>query len=115
MPSPEIRDAIEMNSWLRKTFVFVIVLNKYDVFAVVPDQVLIQPAVQEIKDLGEMIVVCANTQQRLTAKMLPALLRPLIHSYGSPRHMPSLRSSVPPPLFGLYKATFSQTVGHPAD
>ena len=41
MPSPEIRDAIEMNSSLRKKFAFVILLNNYDVFAMVREKVLI--------------------------------------------------------------------------
>ena len=76
IPSPEIRDAIEMNSSLRKKFVFVILLNKYDVFAMVREKVLIQQAVQKIENLGGMIVVCATTQQRLTAKDVTRTLAP---------------------------------------
>ena len=76
MPSPEIRDAIEMYSSLQKTFAFVILLNKYDVFAMVREKVPIKPAVQEKENLGEMIVVCATTQQRLTAKDVTRTVAP---------------------------------------
>ena len=104
IPPPQIRDAIEMNSSLRKEFAFVILLNKYYVFAMVRERVLIQPAVQEIENLGEMIVVCATTQQRLSAKDVTRTVAALYTLRRFPRHMLSLRSSVPPPLFGLYKA-----------
>ena len=76
MPSPEIRDAIEMNSSLRKKFAFVILLNKYDIFAMVREKVLNQPAVQEKETLGEMIVVCATTQQRLNTKDVSRTVAP---------------------------------------
>ena len=68
MPSPEIRDAICMNASLRKKFSFIVLLNKYDLFAMVREPILIQPTVQEIENLGEMIVICATTQQRLQAQ-----------------------------------------------
>ena len=76
MPSHEIRYAIEMNSSPRKKFALVILLNKYDVFAMVREKVLIQPAVQEIENLGEMIVVCATAQQRLTDKDVTRTVAP---------------------------------------
>ena len=52
-----------MNSSLRKKFAFIVLLNKYDIFAMVHERMLIQPAVQEIENLGDMIVICATTQQ----------------------------------------------------
>ena len=52
MPSPEIRDVIGMNSSLRKKFAFIVLLNKYDIFAMVHERMLIQPAVQEISKFG---------------------------------------------------------------
>ena len=57
-----------MNSTLRKKFTFLVLLNKYDVLGMVHDPMLIQPAVQEIENLGDMIVVSATTQQRMIAR-----------------------------------------------
>ena len=76
MPSPEIRDAIEFNSSLPRKFGFVILLNKYDIFAMVREKVLMQPAVQKKENLGEMIVVSATTQQQLTAKDVTRTVAP---------------------------------------
>ena len=70
-PPHEIQDAIEINLLLRKKFAFVILLNKYDVFAMVREKVLIQPAVQEIENLGKMIVVCATTAKDVTRTVAP--------------------------------------------
>ena len=68
MPSNEVRDAVQMNSTLRKKFTFLVLLNKYDVLGMVHDPMLIQPAVQEIENFGDMIVVSATTQQRMIAR-----------------------------------------------
>ena len=95
MPSPEIRDAIEMNSSLRKKFAFIVLLNKYDIFAMVHERMLIQPAVQEIENLGDMIVICATKQQRLMAKEVSRTVTPpytLVRfppSYANPEIMRS--------------------------
>ena len=42
----------------------------------VHERMLIQPAVQEIENLGDMIVVCATTQQRLMAKEVSRVVSP---------------------------------------
>ena len=76
MPSPEIRDAICMNPSLRKKFSFIVLLNKYDLFAMVREPILIQPTVQEIENLDEMIVICATTQQRLQAQEVNRTVAP---------------------------------------
>ena len=76
MVSNEVRDAITMNSTLLKKFSFLVLLNKYDVFGMVHDPILIQPAVQEIENLGDMIVVSATTQQRLMARNIARQVSP---------------------------------------
>ena len=76
MVSNEVRDAITMNSTLLKKFSFLVLLNKYDVFGMVHDPILIQPAVQEIENLGDMIVVSATTQQRLMARDIARRVSP---------------------------------------
>ena len=76
MLSPEIRDAICMNASLRKKFSFIVLSNKYDLFAMVREPILIQPTIQEIENLGEMIVICATTQQRLQAQEVNRTVTP---------------------------------------
>ena len=76
MPSNEIRDAIELNSSLRKKFSFIVLLKKKDIFCMVHEQMLIQPAVQEIENLGDMIVVSATTQHRITAREVSRTVAP---------------------------------------
>ena len=68
IPSDEVRTAIELNPPLYRKFAFLVLLNKYDVLGMVHDPMLIQPAVQEIENLGEMICVSANTNNRVFAK-----------------------------------------------
>ena len=68
IPSDEVRTAIELNPPLYRKFAFLVLLNKYDVLGMVPDPMLIQPAVQEIENLGEMICVSAHTNNRVFAK-----------------------------------------------
>ena len=67
-PSDEVRTAIEMNPPLFRKFAFLVLLNKYDVFGMVHDPMLIQPAVQEIENLGDMMCVSAHTNARIFAK-----------------------------------------------
>ena len=76
MPSNEIRDAIELNSSLRKKLFFIVLLNKYDIFCMVHEQMLIQPAVQEIGSLGDMIVASATTQHCITAREVSRTVAP---------------------------------------
>ena len=64
----EVRTAIEMNPALYRKFAFLVLLNRYDVLGMVHDPMLIQPAVQEIENLGEMICVSAHTNNRVFAK-----------------------------------------------
>ena len=68
IPSDEVRTAIQLNPPLYRKFPFLVLLNKYDVFGIVHDPLLIQPAVQEIENLGEMICVSAHTNNRVFAK-----------------------------------------------
>ena len=76
MPSNEIRTALEMNPSLYRKFAFLVLMNKYNVFGMVHDPMLIQPAVQEIVNLGDMICVSANSQQRLFAKEIARKVQP---------------------------------------
>ena len=68
MPSNEIGTAIEMNPPLYRKFAFLVLLNKYDLFGMVHEPMLIQLTVQEVEDLGDLICVSAHTQQRDFAK-----------------------------------------------
>ena len=68
LPSDEVRTAVELNPPLYRKFAFLVLLNKYDVLGMVHDPMLIQPAVQEIENLGEMICVSAHTNNRVFAK-----------------------------------------------
>ena len=68
LPAEEVRTAIEMNPPLYRKFAFLVLLNRYDVLGMVHDPELIQPAVQEIQNLGEMICVSAHTNNRVFAK-----------------------------------------------
>ena len=103
MPSNEIRDAIEMNSSLRKKFSFLVLLNRYDIFAMVHERMLIQPAVQVIENLGDMIVVCATTQQRLMAKEVSRVVSP---PYALVRY---------PPTFSVTKILRPAAIFGPVD
>ena len=47
---------------------FLVLLNKYNVLGMAHDPMLIQPAVQEIENLGEMICVSTHTNNRVFAK-----------------------------------------------
>ena len=77
MPSAEVRTAVEMNPLLYRKFAFSILLNKYDVLGMVHDPMLIQPAVQEIECLGEMICVSAHTSNKVFAKGFSREVEPL--------------------------------------
>ena len=76
MPANEIRDAIDMNPHLRKKFEFITFLNKYDAFCMVKDEILLQPAIQEIENLGDLLVISATTHQRLRAKDVVRTVQP---------------------------------------
>ena len=67
IPSDEVRTSIELNPPLYRKFAFLVLLNKYDVLRMVHDPMLIQPAVQEIENLGEMMCVSAHTNNRVFA------------------------------------------------
>ena len=76
IPSNEIRTAIEMNPPLYRKFAFLVLLNKYDLFGMVHEPMLIQPTVQEVEDLGDLICVSAHTQQRVFAKEVAKVVEP---------------------------------------
>ena len=76
MPANEIRDAIHMNPHLRKKFEFITFFNKYNTFYMVRDEILRQPAIQEIENLGDLLVISATTHQRLRAKDLVRRAQP---------------------------------------
>ena len=76
MPSNEVRTAIELNRPLYRKFAFLVLLNKYDILGIVHDPMLIQPAVEEIENLGEMICVSAHTNNRVFAKDFSREVRP---------------------------------------
>ena len=76
MPSNEIRTAIEMNPPLYRKFAFLVLLNKYDLLGMVHEPMLIQPTVQEVEDLGDLICVSAQTQQRVFAKEVAKVVEP---------------------------------------
>ena len=68
IPSDEVRTAIELNRPLYRKFAFLVLLNKYDILGMVHDRMLIQPTVQEIGNLGEMICFAAHTNNGVFAK-----------------------------------------------
>ena len=76
LPADRVRTAIEMNSALYRKFAFLVLLNRYEVFCMVHDPMLIRPAVQEIENLGEMICVSADTNNRVFAKDFSRELNP---------------------------------------
>ena len=87
MPSDEVRTAMKMNPPLYRKFAFLVLLNKYDVLGMVHDPMLIQPAVQEIECLGEMICVSAHTNIRVFAKDFSREVEP---PYAIARYRPRL-------------------------
>ena len=87
MPSDEERTAVEMNPPPYRKFAFLVLLNKYDVLGMLHDPMLIQPAVQEIECLGEMICVSAHTNNRVFAKDFSREVEP---PYAIARYPPTL-------------------------
>ena len=87
IPSDEVRTAIELNPPLYRRFAFLVLLNKYNVLGMVHDPMLIQPAVQEIENLGEMICVSAHTNNRVFAKYFSREVSP---PYVIARYPPTL-------------------------
>ena len=87
IPSDEVRTAIKLNPPLYRKFAFLVLLNKYYVLGMVHDPMLIQPAVQEIENLGEMICVSAHTNNRVFAKDLSREVSP---PYVVARYPPTL-------------------------
>ena len=87
IPSDEVRTAIELNPPLYRKFAFLVLLNKYDVLGMVHDPMLIQPAAQEIENLGEMICVSAHTNNRVFAKDFSREVSP---PYVTARYPPTL-------------------------
>ena len=76
MPSNELRTAIERNPPLHHKFAFLVSLNKYDLFGMVHDPMLLQPTVQELENLGDRICMSAHTQQRMFAKEVDKVVEP---------------------------------------
>ena len=68
MPESEIRTAIEMNPHLSKKLEFAVFVNKYDLLVMVKEEILPHPTIQEIEELGDMLVISAVTQQRIHAR-----------------------------------------------
>ena len=87
MPSDEVRTAVEKNPPLYRKFAFLVLLTKYDVLGMVHDPMLIQPALQEIEYLGEMIGVSAHTNNRVFAKDFSRQVEP---PYAIARYPPTL-------------------------
>ena len=75
MPADEIRDAINMNPHLRRNFDFITFLNKYDILCMVKYEILLQP-IQEIENLGDLLIICATTHQRLRPKDVVRTVQP---------------------------------------
>ena len=59
---------MELNPPLYRKFAFLVLVNKYDVLGMVHYHMLIQPAMQEIENLGEMICVSSHTKNQVFAK-----------------------------------------------
>ena len=87
MPSDEVCTAMEMNPPLYRKFAFLVLLNKYDVLGIGRDPMLMQPAVQEIECLGEMICLSAHTNNRVFAKDNSREVEP---PYTIARYLPTL-------------------------
>ena len=82
MPANEIRTAIEMNPHLSKKLEFAVFLNKYDLLVMVKEDILLQPTIQEIEELGDMLVISVVTQQRIHARDVVRSVEPphaLVH------------------------------------
>ena len=65
-----------MNPPLYRKFAFLVPLNKYHLFGMVHEPMLIQPTVQEVENLGDLICVSAHTQQRIFAKEVAKVVEP---------------------------------------
>ena len=87
IPFDEVRTAIKLNPPLYRKFALLVLLNKYDVLGMVHDPMLIQLAVQEIENLGEMICVSAHTNNRVFAK---DFYREVSPPYVIARYLPTL-------------------------
>ena len=60
MPCNEVRAAIEMNPLLYRKFAFLVLLSKYDSLGMVHEPMRIQPTVQEVENLGDLVCVSAR-------------------------------------------------------
>ena len=76
MPANDIRVAIEMNQPLYRKFGFLVLLNKYDLFGMVHEPMLVQPTVQEVENMGDLICISAHTQQRVFAREVARQVEP---------------------------------------
>ena len=65
-----------MNPQILLKFSFLVLLNKYDVCEMVHDPTLIQPAVREIQNSGEMMCVSTHTNARVSAKKISREVEP---------------------------------------
>ena len=76
MPANEIRDAINIHPHLRQKFEFITFLNKYDVMCMIKDDLLMQPAIQELEGMGDLLVISATSHQRIRAKDVVRAVQP---------------------------------------
>ena len=86
MPANEIRDAIDMHPHLCRKFEFITFLNKYDVLCMIKDDLLMQPAIQELEGMGDLLVISATSHQRIRAKDVVRAVQP---PYALVRFSPS--------------------------
>ena len=86
MQANEIRDAIDMQPHLRRKFEFITFLNKYDVMCMIKNDLLMQPAIQELKGMGDLLVISATSHQRIRAKDVVRAVQP---PYALVRFSPS--------------------------
>ena len=76
MPANEISTAIEMNPDLSKTLEFAVFLKKYDLLVMVKEDILLQPTIQEIEELEDMLVISAVNHQRIHARYVVCSVEP---------------------------------------
>ena len=65
-----------MNPPLYRKFAFLVLLNEYSLFGMIHEPMLIQPTVQEVENLGDLICVSVHTEQRVFAKEVAKVVEP---------------------------------------
>ena len=76
MPANQIRDAIDMHPHLRRKLEFITFVNKQDVLCMIKDDPLMQPAIQELEGMGDLLVISATSHQRIRAKDVVRAVQP---------------------------------------